>query len=77
MNSNDLRTVPVGLPQNNSDIRQHRPLVRYEDEFLRPEMLKFVRKPDDPRLIPTAQDQARLVVVWLKNINFDLTLFPH
>ncbi|XP_008191807.2 coiled-coil domain-containing protein 85C isoform X2 [Tribolium castaneum] len=33
-----------GVPQV-----QHRP-VRYDDEFLRPEMLKFVRKPDDPRL---------------------------
>ncbi|XP_066252307.1 coiled-coil domain-containing protein 85C isoform X1 [Euwallacea similis] len=59
VNSNDLRAIPVGLPQVGQEIRIHRPLVRYEDEFLRQDMLKFVRKPDDPRLISTAQDPAR------------------
>ncbi|XP_050300311.1 coiled-coil domain-containing protein 85C [Anthonomus grandis grandis] len=65
VNPNDLRTVPVGLPppvlpQNQQEVRSHRPLVRYEDEFLRPDMLKFVRKPDDPRIMPTAApDQNR------------------
>uniref|UniRef100_A0AAR5P923 Coiled-coil domain-containing protein 85C n=1 Tax=Dendroctonus ponderosae TaxID=77166 RepID=A0AAR5P923_DENPD len=51
INPNKLRTAPLANP--------HRPLVRYEEEFLRPEMLKFVRKPEDPRLIGSTQDQAR------------------
>lgn len=63
VNTNDLRTIPVGLPQtvpqNTQDLRTHRPVVRYEEEFLRPEMLKFVRKPEDPRIMPTVQDQSR------------------
>lgn len=34
------------------------PPVRYDDEFLRPEMLKFVRKPDDTAPIPNRHMQA-------------------
>ena len=39
---------------------QHRPPLRYDDEFLRPEMLKFVRKPDDPRLADPRHMQSIL-----------------
>ncbi|XP_063908662.1 coiled-coil domain-containing protein 85C [Zophobas morio] len=44
-----------GVPQV-----QHRPPLRYDDEFLRPEMLKFVRKPDDPRLADPRHMQSIL-----------------
>ncbi|XP_030767217.1 coiled-coil domain-containing protein 85C [Sitophilus oryzae] len=63
VNPSELRTVPVGLPQglpqNTQDLRLHRGVVRYEEEFLRPEMLKFVRKSEDPRIMPPVQDQTR------------------
>ncbi|KAJ8984360.1 hypothetical protein NQ317_003507 [Molorchus minor] len=44
------RPVEDGYPQ-------HRQPIKYEEEFLRPEMLKFVRKPEDPRLF----DQNRQI----------------
>ncbi|KAJ8919360.1 hypothetical protein NQ315_003945 [Exocentrus adspersus] len=50
-----------GIPQIHPDLRlpQHRQPIRYEEEFLRPEMLKFVRKSEDPRLDPRIIDQNR------------------
>ncbi|CAG9763681.1 unnamed protein product [Ceutorhynchus assimilis] len=59
VNPNEPRAIPQTLPQNIQDLRSHRPLVRYEEEFLRPEMLKFVRKPEDPRIMPNGQDSSR------------------
>lgn len=55
-----------GIPQIHPDPRQqHRVPVRYEEEFLRPEMLKFVRKQDDPRIIP---DQNRHMQSYLMEL---------
>ncbi|XP_028133741.1 coiled-coil domain-containing protein 85C [Diabrotica virgifera virgifera] len=53
-----------GAQQIHLDLRvpQQRQPIRYDDEFLRPEMLKFVRKPDDPRFIdPNRQFQGILL----------------
>lgn len=50
-----------GVPQIHLDLRapQQRQPIRYDDEFLRPEMMKFARKPEDSRFIdPNRQFQG-------------------
>ncbi|XP_060530494.1 coiled-coil domain-containing protein 85C-A [Cylas formicarius] len=71
----DQRSRPLdepGVPQVNlaeprPQPQQHRGAVRYDDELLRTEMLKFVRKTEDPRLLP-AQDQGRYVQNLLQDL---------
>lgn len=55
-----------GIPQVPPDLRlaQQRQPLRYEDEFHRQEMLKFVRKSEDPRLI----DQNRQIQAILMEL---------
>ncbi|KAK9685799.1 CCDC85 family [Popillia japonica] len=65
-----------GIPPNqliqHPDLRQHRQPVRYpEEEFLRPEMLKFVRKSDgaDPtRLVNDQNRHMQNLVVELRSL---------
>ncbi|CAH1174047.1 unnamed protein product [Phaedon cochleariae] len=52
---------PAGVPQV-----QRQP-VRYDDEFLRPEMLKFVRKPDDPRCLDQNR-QLQSILLELRSL---------
>lgn len=55
-----------GIPQVHPDLRlpQQRQPLRYEDELHRQEMLKFVRKTEDPRLI----DQNRQIQAILMEL---------
>ncbi|KAG5884085.1 hypothetical protein JTB14_027768 [Gonioctena quinquepunctata] len=58
-----------GIPQVHIDLRapQQRQPIRYDDEFLRPEMLKFVRKPEDPRFIDQNR-QLQSILLELRSL---------
>lgn len=60
--------VPHGDPRLLHQQTHHRQPYRYEDELLRADMLKFVRKPEESRVISSNQQHIQNILAELRSL---------